>query len=58
MNMYRGVEVQFHGFLPSALDGGKWSVSHPGCFTARESNPSTQWIGGWVGPRVKSGCGG
>jgi hypothetical protein len=33
-------------FLTSALDGGEWSTSRPGCFT-----PCTHWIGGWVGPR-------
>jgi hypothetical protein len=36
--------------LTSALDGGKWSTSHPGHFTPRESAPGTYWIGGWVGP--------
>ena len=27
------VEVWLHSFLTSALDGGKWSGSRPGCFT-------------------------
>jgi hypothetical protein len=38
--------------LTSALDGGEWSASRPGCFTPRERGPSTHWIGGWVGPRA------
>jgi hypothetical protein len=25
--------------LTSALDGGEWSASHPGCFTSRERAP-------------------
>jgi len=41
-----GVEVEFHSFLTSALDGDEWSVSHPGCFTA-----STHLTEGWVGAR-------
>jgi hypothetical protein len=35
----------------STLDGGEWSVSHPGRFTPRVRAPVTYWIGGWVGPR-------
>jgi hypothetical protein len=31
--------------LTLALDGGKWSSSRPGCFTSRERDPGTQWIG-------------
>jgi hypothetical protein len=38
--------------LTSALDGGEWSASHPGRFTARERAPGSHWIGGWVGPRA------
>jgi hypothetical protein len=38
--------------LTSALDGGEWSASRPGRFTARERAPGTHWIGGWVGPRA------
>jgi hypothetical protein len=38
--------------LTSALAGGEWSASLPGRFTPRERAPDTQWIGGWVGPRV------
>jgi hypothetical protein len=25
---YRGVEIWFHSFLTSTVDGGEWSVSH------------------------------
>jgi hypothetical protein len=35
----------------SALDGGEWLASRPGCFNPRES-PGTYWIGGWVGLRA------
>jgi hypothetical protein len=38
--------------LTSALDGGEWSASRSGRFTARERAPRTHWIGGWVGPRA------
>jgi hypothetical protein len=37
-------------FLISALDGGEWSASRPCRFTFRERDPSTLWIGSWVGP--------
>jgi len=30
----------------------EWSPSHPGHFTPMETAPSTNWIGGWVGPRA------
>jgi hypothetical protein len=36
----------------SALDGGEWSASRPGRFTARERAPGTHRIGGWVGSRA------
>jgi hypothetical protein len=32
-------------YLTSALDGGEWSASHPGRFTARERAPCIHWIG-------------
>jgi hypothetical protein len=32
--------------LTSALDGGEWSASRPGCFTTRERAPGTHWIRG------------
>jgi hypothetical protein len=47
MNMYGGVEVQLHA-LASALDG----ASRTGHFTSEKRGPGTDWIGGWVGPRV------
>jgi hypothetical protein len=34
------------------IDGGEWSVSRLGSFTRAEGKPGTNWIGGWVGPRV------
>jgi hypothetical protein len=42
-------EVQFHSFLTLALDGGKWSASHPGCFTP-EKQPwvATKKAAGWA----------
>jgi hypothetical protein len=52
MKTYWGVEVQLHGFLTSALDGGEWSALRPGRFTSRERAPGTHWIGGWVGLRA------
>jgi hypothetical protein len=36
-------------FLASELDGGEWSASRPGRFTARERAPGIHWLGGWVG---------
>jgi hypothetical protein len=39
-------------FLTLALDGGKWSASHPGRFTPGEIAAGSHWIGGWVGPRA------
>jgi hypothetical protein len=38
--------------LISALDEDEWTALHPGRFTSREKAPSTNWIGGWVGPRA------
>jgi hypothetical protein len=38
--------------LTSALDGSKWSASHPSRFMPTERAPATHWLGGWVGPRV------
>jgi hypothetical protein len=37
-------------FLSLELDEGEWSASHPSCFTAGDSAPTTHWLGGWVGP--------
>jgi hypothetical protein len=38
--------------LPSALNGGEWSASHPSRFTPRKGALGSHWIGGWVGPRA------
>jgi hypothetical protein len=37
--------------LISAIDGGEWSVCHPGRFTPGERIPDTYLIGEGVGPR-------
>jgi hypothetical protein len=52
MKTYGGVDVQIHVFFTSALVGGEWSGSHPGCFTPGEIAHGTHWIWGWVGPRT------
>jgi len=40
------------GRYRSALDGGEWSASHPGCFTPRERDPGNHQIGGRAGTRA------
>jgi hypothetical protein len=52
MKVYRGVQVQLHTFLATALEGGEWSTSCPSCINPSERVPGTPWIGGWVGPRT------
>jgi hypothetical protein len=52
MKAYGGVDVEIHIFLTSALAGGEWSASRPGCFTPWKEPPVPNWIGGWVGPRA------
>jgi hypothetical protein len=52
MRTYGGVDVWSRIFLTSALVGGEWSASRPGCFIPGERAPGTHWIGGWGGPRV------
>jgi hypothetical protein len=47
MKVYRGVDVETHIFLTSALAGGEWSASRPGHFT-----PGIHLIGGCVDPRA------
>jgi hypothetical protein len=46
------MEVELHAFLNSALDGGEWSASCPGCFTTGGRALCTHWTGGWVGLRA------
>jgi hypothetical protein len=52
MNEYRGVDVETHVFLTSALVGGKWLASRPCRFNPGERGPGAHWIGGWMGPRA------
>jgi hypothetical protein len=40
----------------TAVDGGQWSASHPGCFTSRERGPGTHGVGCWVRPRTDLDC--
>jgi hypothetical protein len=51
MEVYSGLEVQFHSFLTSALDGGEWSVSHPGLFTPGKGLPVPT---GWASQSVRT----
>jgi hypothetical protein len=52
MKAYRGVNVEIHTFLISALAGGEWSTSRAGRFIHGERTTGTHWIGGWVVPRA------
>jgi len=53
MWMHMGeVKVQLGSFLTSALDTGWRSASCPDHFTSWGSAPTTNWRGGWVGPRA------
>jgi hypothetical protein len=45
------VEVHLHAFLTSAGDGGEWSASCLGHFTAWGRASGIYWAGRWVGPR-------
>jgi hypothetical protein len=45
-------ETWGRGKLTAALDGGKWMVSSPGCFTLEDRLPSVHWIGYWEGLRA------
>ena len=47
MKTYRGVEVQLHSFLISALDGGETPTALP-----PRQNPLTHYIRGQVGPTI------
>jgi hypothetical protein len=51
MKTYRGVDVQIHIFLTSALAGGEWSASRP-CRFNPGKEPRYHFIGGWVDPRA------
>jgi hypothetical protein len=51
MKAYRGVEVQIHVFLSSALDGDECSASHTGLCAPEERVPDFHWIGDRVGLR-------
>jgi hypothetical protein len=50
MKTYRGVDVQIHIFLISALVASECSALYPGRFIPGERAPGTHWVGGWVGP--------
>jgi hypothetical protein len=52
MKTYWEVQVQFHAFFTSALDGGEWSAPRPDRFTSKEGAPGTHWKGGRVSPRA------
>jgi hypothetical protein len=42
-----------YSFITSALDGGEWSASLPGCaLSPGERTPGTHWTVGWMGLRV------
>jgi len=41
MKVYRGMEVQLHLFLTSALHGGERSALHPGSFISGEGAQGT-----------------
>jgi hypothetical protein len=50
MKAYRGVEVQIHVFLLSALYEGECSASHTDLCAPKERVPGFHWIGDRVGP--------
>jgi hypothetical protein len=41
-----------YSFLTSSLDGDEWSATCRGCTLPLEKDPSTHWIGDWVGLRA------
>jgi hypothetical protein len=53
MRRIGGVEVELQASLTSVVDGGEWSVSHPGRFTPRERARGIH-----CGPQNRSGRGG
>jgi hypothetical protein len=44
------MEIQFHAFLTSALDGGEWSASRFGRFTPGDRFLGTPRFGSLLGP--------
>jgi hypothetical protein len=44
MKTYVGVRLELHAFLTSALNGGEWSASFLGHFTAEEDAHGTSWV--------------
>jgi hypothetical protein len=52
MKTYERVKVYLQAFLTSTLDECEWSGSRPSHFTPWERATGTNFIGGWVGPRV------
>jgi hypothetical protein len=52
MKAHKGVDIQIHIFLTSALVGGDWSASRPSRFTPGERAPGTHWKGGWLSPKT------
>jgi len=46
IKVYEGMEILLHQFLTSAMDRGKWSVSHSGRIISRGSTTGTQLTGG------------
>jgi hypothetical protein len=44
MKAYGRVDVKINIFLISALAGGEWSASRPGCFTPGGKTPGTHSI--------------
>jgi len=51
----RGIEVQLHAFLTSALGEYKWWASSSSYFTHGGRAPDTHWTGGWVGHTASLG---
>jgi hypothetical protein len=49
---YWVVEIKFHVFLTSAVDGGEWSVSLNGDFTLDETAGGIRWLDFYNGPRI------
>jgi hypothetical protein len=44
-----GERYSSYTFLTSGLNVGEWSASRPGSALLPGKDPSTHWIGGWVG---------